>query len=220
MKRSLILVLNEEHDGSTAIEVTILTPLMFSTFLLLLYFLFFILAYIAYGNIANSIAQQMNMRQTGYNSAVSSYYNEGSGRYIFPQIYSFKTSSSDQERYAETIPGQFLTEDQVVCIPDNVYLRSATYFAIDKTSLNGQLDMIADQFIIPYVQINNITVESSKPLNFAGGGSGTSTAVNAVIRVAIEFKVINPLGVFNWSSNSSRYSSLIKIKAIGYGVIA
>lgn len=217
----LFKTLNEEHDGSTAIETTILMPLMFGTFVLLLYFLFLILAYIAYGNIANSIAHQMNMRQSGYAGAVSAYYNASSGKYILPQIYSCKLFSSPQNKYSEPIAGQFLQEGQITCIPDNKYLRSATYFALDKTGLDGKLDMIGDQFILPYIQVDHITVESSKPLNFDSGQSGTSVAANAVIKVSIDFKVMNPLSVFNSFSNDDvNYSSLITIKTRGYSVIS
>ena len=230
IRNKILSMLKEEHNGSTAIETTILMPLMFGTFILLLYFLFLILAYIAYSNAASSIAHQMNMRQTGYASAVSAYYNSSSGRYVFPQIYSYKLEPGPQDRYASTVPGQFLTEDQITCSPDNVYLRAGTYFALDRTSIakidpntglvDNSLDMIADQFILPYVQVTHITVESSKPLNFGSGASGTSIAANAVIRVSIDFRVMNPLGVFNWHADRSQYSSLITIKAMGYDVIA
>jgi hypothetical protein len=213
-------LLKEEHDGSTAIETTILLPLIFGTFLLLLYFLFMVLAYIAYGNIATSIAHQMNMRQSGYQVAVDTYYNPGSGNYIFPQIYTCKMQEGPQSRYAEQIPGQFLTEGQVVCIPESRYLRAGTYFALDITGRDGTLNMIGDQFILPYVQVDKITVQSSKPLNFGSGQTGAKIAANAVISVSVEFKVMNPLGVFNWHAGSSNYSSLITITSKGYDVIA
>lgn len=178
------------------------------------------LAYITYGNIASNIAHQLNMRQTGYKQAVNMYYNGGS--YRFPQVFSYKVEQSG--KYAETYAGQYLDQSQVVCYPDTVYLRAGTYFALDITGRDGTLNMVGDQFIIPYVQVNEIKVETSqgstpKALTFSPGISGASSAANIIVHVSITYNVLNPFGTFNWYRTDGG-SSLIRITSNGYDVIS
>ena len=228
LKEEHFAFLKDEHIGSTAIETTILLPLMFGTFIMLLYLLFMMLAYVTYGNIASNIAHQLNMRQTGYTTAVNTYYADGT--YHMPNVYTYGVKESGDSRYAYTDSGVFLRQDQVVCNPDNKYLRSGTYFALDITGQartgNNTMNMTGDQFIIPYVQVDQVRVDTSKPLNFDSGRTGTSVAANCVVKVSITFRTFNPLGVFNWydtrdaAHGAGRYSSLLKITARGYDVIA
>lgn len=234
----------QEHDGSTAIETTILLPLMFGTFTLLLYLLFMMLAYVAYNNIASNIAHQMNMRQSGYTEAVN-YYT------TMPTVYSYGVKESVDSKYAYTVPGQNLTPSDVTITVNgsdassNIYLRNGLYFALCASSMNPDASLdtvlpdgtrlrgtrIADQFIIPYVQVDHITVDSTKPLNFATE-TGTMAAANSIITVEIDFHPINPLSVFNqykqsdpwWNDGSgnstSGFNNLIRIKSKGYDVIS
>ena len=193
-------ILNKEHSGSTAIETVILTPLIFGTFMILLYFLFIILAYITYGNIANTIAHEMNMRQSGYKNAVAYYSAE-------PRIYS--SAVSDRGKYFDTGGTKKV---QIKFQPNNKYVKAGTYYAIEKTKRNGQYP-----FSMPFTEVTAITVNSSKPLNF-DSSSGAKAASGAVISVSIDFKVVNALSVFNQFSNNNS-SSLFTITVKGYSVI-
>ena len=215
--RTMKNTLKDEHVGSTAVETTLQLPLIFGTFMMLLYFLFMVLAYIAYGNIANNIAHELNMRQTGFNQAVSLYYNSTTGGYDFPQVYSRRVSESANSRVAYTQAGNFLLPNQVVCYPDTKWLRSGVYYALDVTGQNR----VGDQFALPFVQVDEIKVTTSKPLDFSYG-TGTRVAANTLVHVEITFKTFNPFGVFNLFGDGSTgvYSSLFRIKTHGYGVIA
>lgn len=59
-------LLRRKRRGAAAMEWVILSPLMILSFMALLYLLFIGLAYIQYNNLANTISQDLNMRQSGY----------------------------------------------------------------------------------------------------------------------------------------------------------
>lgn len=220
--------LNEQHAGSTAIETTILIPCMFGTFIMLLYMLFLALAYIAYGNVANNIAHQMNMRQTGYRQAVVEYPDYSSTR-----VQTSGVMSVDSGRYAEPGTGiddylylnsndiKFIVANDPRIAP-NKYLRSGAYFALDIAGKNGVKDHICDQFILPYVMVNGITFHVSKPLDF-DTSTGTRAAVNTMVMVTVDFTVMNPISLFNYLESENYtggFSNLINISVNGYDVIA
>lgn len=63
--------INRKKKGAAAFEWVILSPLMIVTFVALLYFFLITTSYVQYNNLANKIAQDMNMRQSGYNDVQS-----------------------------------------------------------------------------------------------------------------------------------------------------
>lgn len=64
-------ILNKKRKGAAAFEWVILSPAMIMSFMLILYVMFMGMAYIQFNNLANVMAQDLNMRQTGYESTQS-----------------------------------------------------------------------------------------------------------------------------------------------------
>lgn len=218
--------LRSEHKGVVAIEATILMPLMFLTMLALLYLLFMVLSYITYGNIASSVAHQMNMRQSGYAEAYNRYGTHG-----MPTVYTHAVSSHDQGRYATNDKSYTLSVSDVTFSQNETpLLRAGLWFALDVSGRasagNNTMNGTADQFIIPFVNVSKIDCAASKPLTYnAGTDRGNNKFANTVVRVTIRCDCVNPFGVFNWFDNDlygavGQYSSLIHFDAIGYDVIA
>lgn len=67
----MIKMLKDKRKGAAAFEWVILSPLIIIMFIVLLYVLFIALSYIQYNNLANTVAQDLNMRQTGYEEAIA-----------------------------------------------------------------------------------------------------------------------------------------------------
>ena len=59
-------IVNRKVKGVATVEFVLLSPLMFFTFLVCLYFLICCLSYIYFSNTANKVAKDLNMRQSGY----------------------------------------------------------------------------------------------------------------------------------------------------------
>lgn len=59
-------ILNTKVKGVAGFESILLSPLMMITYMLIFYFAFTAISYIQLNNLAEVIAQDLNMRQTGY----------------------------------------------------------------------------------------------------------------------------------------------------------
>lgn len=160
---NISLILNDEHDGSEALETVILSPLMFITFVIILYFFFMSLTFISYSNLANSIAQELNMRQSGYKDAISSHST-------MPEVWTYRNGTGP-----EGVPsGRFLPASSVAVSPNTTALKSGTYFALDKHK---------DQFVIPFSEVKGIKVYTTNAIDPAMGKKLAGT----IIRVEIEY---------------------------------
>lgn len=159
-------LLMDEHNGSEALETVILSPLMFGTFFVLMYFLFMSLTFISYSNVANSIAQELNMRQTGYQAAIDNYSTA-------PRILTYRNSTSGK------IPNSaYLSPSKIKVSPNTEALKAGTYFALEKYK---------NQFIIPFSEITGIDVISTKAIDPSLGKSLAGT----VIKVKIHYKTMS-----------------------------
>lgn len=164
--RKIKSLLLEEHEGSEALETVILAPLMFATFFILLYFFFMSLTFISYSNVANSIAQELNMRQTGYQTAMQNYTTA-------PRILTYRVSTNG------TIPNSaYLDSSEIKVSPYTKELKSATYFALDKYK---------NQFLIPFSQVTGIEVITTKPITTSSGKKLAGT----IIKVKIHYKTMS-----------------------------
>lgn len=159
-------ILFDEHEGSEALETVILSPLMFATFFILLYFFFMALTFISYSNVANSIAQELNMRQTGYQTAMQNYTT-------VPRILTYRVSDN-----AEIPSSAYLDASQITVSPETQELKSATYFALDKYK---------KQFLIPFSQITGVKVTTTQPIHVSSGKRLAGT----VIKVEIYYKTMS-----------------------------
>lgn len=162
MKRKFIKALKDEHIGSEGLESVLLSPLMFITFVIILYFFFTCLTFISYSNLANNIAQELNMRQSGYETAIANYST-------MPQVWTYRNSNTGD------IPtGRFLNASDVHVNPGTSALKSGTYFALDKHK---------GQFVIPFSEVKGVTVTTTKAIDPAQGKKLAGT----VIKVEIDY---------------------------------
>lgn len=194
MKKNFFNMIKIEHNGSQGVESVILAPLMLTTFFLLLYFFFMSLTFIAYNNIANSIAQELNMRQSGYQWAINDPKYK-----IPPQILTYKTHKPVSNHENSIIPSSGYVDLSAIKIyPATPALKSGAYFAINKYK---------NQFIIPFSEIIGIEVTSSKGINVSDG----IRMSGALITVKIYY---NSMIIGNSSHG------IIPMTAIGYSVIS
>ena len=157
-------ILLEEHEGAEGFEATLQMPLMFIAFLMLLYFLFLGLAFIMYGNLANTIAQDLNMRQSGY-QATASYTTT-------PKILVHNSTGSDP-----LAQNSFLDMSKITVTPYTTDLARATNYALAKNQ---------DGFNVPFAGVESINVSTDKAVKQS---DGTKMAGN-VIKVTINFHCI------------------------------
>lgn len=160
----LLNLLKEEHSGSEGFEAVLVSPIMFATFFLLMYFFFMTLTFISYNNVANSIAQDLNMRQTGYQTAINTHP-------YAPRISTYKNNIGPN---GEISGSGYLSASQITVEPYTKALLCGTYFALDKYS---------KQFSIPFAEVTKVEVVSTKPIN-PSEGKGMA---GAVIRVKIHY---------------------------------
>lgn len=154
-------ILTDDHVGSEGLETVILSPLIFGTFFMLMYFFFMTLTFILYNNIANSIAQELNMRQTGYQTAMDNCPNA-------PKILTYRNSTD----LNSMPPSAYLSPSKIKVSPETQALKSGTYFALDKYK---------DQFIVPFSEVTGIEVETTKAVDPAKGRSMAGTVITVKI---------------------------------------
>lgn len=216
MKKRLFCM---KHTGSAAVETTILTPLVATTLLFLISLLFYGLSYVAYNNLANNIASNMNMRQSGYIDAYNNHPEVG----VIINHNLGTTSDFDLDtpgqRYLQGYGSNIFTYTGKIDnshLNSNVYLRRGLYSAIDKNRANINTDNLdfsshsnetGTIFQLPFSQITAIRVCSAKeidvnqPKNFKGN----------IITVQIDFKSL----LFGMGDTIS----LPEISTTGYSVI-
>lgn len=156
-------LLKEEHKGSQGVESVILAPLMFITFVILLYFCFMSLTFISYNNLANNIAQELNMRQSGYTEAMNKYSTP-------PRVLTYRNANDG----INIPPSAYLPASAITVSPGTSALQSGAYFAIDKHK---------GQFIIPFSEIKGVKVTTTKAIDPSIGRKLAGT----VIKVEIEY---------------------------------
>lgn len=153
--------LNSDMKGSQAVESVILAPLMFVTFMILLYFFFMSLTYISFNNLANSMAQDLNMRQTGYEKAIAN------NPYI-SDVWTYR----EPESKSETPTGRYLYSSDVVVEPETQALRSGVYYTLDKHK---------GQIIIPFSEVKKINVTASQSIETSKGRKLAGTLIKVEI---------------------------------------
>lgn len=173
-KHKLVRLFESEHHGSYGIEATLLVPLMTMSFIVLLYFFFMVLTYVSYNNLANKIAQDLNMRQTGYIAAYNAYTT-------IPVIPSYSVGANSSLGKGFNIPSTAVTVS-----PSSTYLTRATY---------GAMDLHKQQFTIPFTQVLGVTVKTSNAID---PSSGSKLAGN-IITVNINYRsmVFGAVGLGN-----------------------
>lgn len=187
--------LNKEHKGSQAVEAVILTPLMLSTFFILLFFFFMALTFISYNNVANSIAQELNMRQSGYLAAVAEYPSANELEPIQTYIVPMDDITG---RNNGVIPKSALLNhhEYVNITPYTQELEGAVMFALNK---------YRKQFLIPFAELARVQVRTSRPIK--------ATDAKKMAGTLIEVKVLYKVTLFRGGG------SLRLLTAVGYSTI-
>lgn len=183
-------ILKKKHRGDMAVEAMILTPLMFVTYLILLYFFFMSLTYVSYNNLANKLAQNMNMRQSGYQKAIDTSS-------IPPKILTYSVSEKS-----------VISESQYLN-PNNITFKYGT--TEEKAGLYSAMKEHQNQFLIPFNQVTRVDLQSSRPIKLQ---EGRKMAGN-VITVNVYFRTM----VFGGVQDGKVNSLLPTIKATGYNTI-
>lgn len=189
----MMKIFKEKHRGDMAVEAMILTPLMFITYLILLYFFFMSLTYISYNNLANRIAQNMNMRQTGYQEAMKRHSD-------YPLVKTYAVSSNGTIQKSKYLGADKITINKASNTPE---ARAGLHAAIDKHK---------GQFLIPFNEVVGVNLKTSKPIR---AQEGRAMAGN-VITVNITFRSM----VFGSVKNGKTTSLMPEIKAVGYNTIS
>lgn len=189
--RSRIKKISKKRSrAAVAFEWMIQAPLIFIIFVVLLVSLFMSWQYINYNSLATQIANDLNMRQTGYISAMrdcdvpSNALTSAGGSPI---------SISDSRVTARVTFSQ--PTQEVV---------SATYCAIDNAEA---------RFKVPFAHVEEIHVDTSKPIRASMGDELAGTYINVTITYSMRSD--------SWSGSlSGAGSSLFQIKAVGQSVIS
>mgnify|MGYP000588296083 CR=1 FL=1 len=196
MNKKIKNLLNKECEGVMAVESMILTPLIYITFLLLLYFFFMMVTYISYNNLANAIAQDLNMRQTGYLTAKATYP-------YMPLIKTNYINNGTQE-------GGFTylsSSDVVVSRSGYGVLRNATYYALEKNE---------DRICIPYSEVKGIEVKTAKPIHPSDG----SAMAGNVIKVTVKYQSFMRINFIGPGRDGGLFQNDLLMNAVGYNVIS
>lgn len=167
MKISKILYKSREelkryHKGDVAFETIILTPLVMVTFLMILFFFFMSLTYISYNNLANTIAKELDMRQTGYKTAMTTNTS-------IPEIWTYRNATSGSIPSGRTLKDTDITIND----DDNPALRAGLYAAMKKYK---------NQFTVPFSEITHINVKTSKDINVDMGHEMAGTVISVEIK--------------------------------------
>lgn len=195
MNKKIKNLLNKECEGVMAVESMILTPLIYITFLLLLYFFFMMVTYISYNNLANAIAQDLNMRQTGYLTAKATYP-------YMPPIKTNFINDGTQEGGARYLN----SSDVVVDASEGDVLRNATYYALAKNK---------DRICIPYSEVKGIEVRTAKTIYPSNG----SAMAGNVIKVKVKYQSFMRIN-FGGQGRGGVLQNNLLMNAVGYNVIS
>lgn len=144
--------LRNKRKGAAAFEWVLLSPLMVATFTLIFYFMFMALAYIQYGNLANVIAQDMNMRQSGITESQTSNPNItfGSGS----ESVVAKGDLTIDERLRQFVNGTDKQRSETVM---KIETNSSDKF---KNAVNYSVKRNGNRFKMPGVVVEKVKVDA------------------------------------------------------------
>lgn len=174
-----------KRKGEAGFESVLLFPLILLMLMICLYFLFICLSYVQINNTANTLAQSLNMRQSGYRDArlnsqmtgiIEDSWNNaniiGSGSEdTLERTFRFINGSADN-------PGEIV---DVVIGGSNEDIKKAMYFAVEEN---------INKLLAPGCSITSIYAEASKNgTELTGGFQNKDISMsNTVVRVHIKYK--------------------------------
>lgn len=179
----MLAIMKRKKRGAAAFEWVILSPLMIITFIALLYFFLITTSFVQYNNLANKIAQDMNMRQSGYAQL------EGTTKPVF----NFKNASDitggtgvGDSRLRRFLSGT-KTTPAISNVPiktnsSEIFLKSA-YYSIEKNKPG---------FYAPGAYATEIRVDAFRN-GIAASNFGSINMSGTIIKVNIRFRVFGIL---------------------------
>lgn len=153
------------------------------------------ISFVTFNNLANNIAMSLDMRQSGYDLAMTAY----------PNIPTLFTQDVEVDGNGNIIAGHTLKADDIILNYDTQELRSGVYHALDTYKFKVNYYTKLEAVNIPFTEVNNITVTTGKPVN---SSDGEKMAGNT-IKVEINFS----------SKILGDNLSIPNLKAVGYNVI-
>ena len=196
-------ILNNNHKGSMAVEQMIMFPIIFITFAMLVYITMMAFTYVYYNALANNIANDFNIGNTGYSQQL---------RYNLPSI---KMSTINANGTSDG--ATYITDDKI-----NIDVRNTNHFPVDFYSSKSQTQIYGkyhlyyvlekynnvqknggsyDIFQMPYSELDGINVTFDNPLFY-------NNCRGVAIKVTISYKSM----IFG-------LTHLPSIKASGYSII-
>lgn len=191
--------LKNKHKAEAGFETVITMPVVFILLMLCLFFFFTMMSYVSYNNLANTLAQKLDMRATGYKST--------QGTTLSANVLSGKqymvdggntVNNADIKTYAKT-GGE---NDPIMIGGLNAAVNS-----IAKNGKNNQLN-------IPFTAIKSITAINDKKIDL---NSSRKNAGNT-IKVVVEYY---PVSLFGSESKDGKTGlGAVTMQAVGYATIS
>ena len=178
-------LLRRKVKGATTVEFVLLSPLMFFTFIVCLYFLICCLSYIYFSNTANKVAKDLNMRQSGYLSTqqkedpIISYSLWADGVYQDAKNYN-PDNPNEIYKFIKIESGDHIEKAKIsISTGNNILRRSANYIIQNN----------AEGFFMPGAKVKEIQVKAFKngiEHSFSRDNMNASMS-NTVIMVSVKY---------------------------------
>ena len=192
-------IVNRKVKGVATVEFVLLSPLMFFTFLVCLYFLICCLSYIYFSNTANKVAKDLNMRQSGYKNIqkqrdidpIISYSLWAEG--LYKEAKNSNPDNPNQIYNYLRIESTDNIEEANISINtgNNLYLKRSANYVIHNNA-NG--------FFMPGARVREIKVNAYKNGKELTGFSFDVSMSNTVIMVTVNYTCFGiPLQVNGYS---------------------
>lgn len=189
-------LLSKYHKGAIGFEGVISMPVIFTLFMLSLMFLMTMMTYISYNNAANTLAQDLNMRASGYRKTLGSAVNY---HYLGDEHHNIngnETHLGSETSISANYDGSPTTTT------DNVLLcgLSSAINGMTNNNTNNQLTM-------PFTAIKYINAQETKAIDLNNGKANIGNNITVTI-------AYYPISLFQNSNLNGLY-----VKAKGYTTI-
>lgn len=166
--------------GSAGFESVLMFPLMAMSMIFMLYMFLVGVAFIQYNNLANVIAQDLNMRQSGYSESAdvdpNFVFQDSNGRFIESD-----GSGSAMDGLRQMMIGSTMEGEQVaMTITGNS--------GVAVSSANYSVKNNEHRFYMPGVAVDNVYVEATRNGVTASNFENVSMS-GTIIKVVISYRV-------------------------------
>lgn len=187
--------LMKKHKGEAGFEALILTPFVFSMYFFILIIFFFNLSYISYNNLANNIANQLDMRAEGYQKQVDK---------ALALTIPVRNSGVD---YNVTVNGY--NGDEVTNTPDDVLAHGLydVVFHLTVQSGSSNASQAMRYMALPGSHVQSIKAYDDYKINLNDSNKNIGTQIRVVVTWVPDSKILGS------------FADAIPLKADGYALI-